>query len=646
MRTMSKLMGTGCFFLCLGGWVYSGSATGADSPKEAIAKAVAAAAAPVSGETPATASAGEATNLNAPKVKVDAGGNVDFNCQDLDINTALHFLSLQTKKNIIASKDVKGTVTANLYNVTFQEALQALLQPNGFDYIEKGNFIYVYTQKELEEIRKRDRKPVNKIFRLRYVNAADAAVLIKPLLSSTGQVALTPAAIVGIPAGATDTGGNNYATGDTLVINDFVDNLGDIEKALRQLDVRPKQVLVESTILRATLTEDNAFGVDFVALAGSGIDFASLGKAMLNNTSGTTGGTGGTTGGSTSSTPVFSGGPGSVSGGTIPADPQGSQANIGTNFTSKLPQGGLSVGFLSNNISIYVRALEEVTDTTVVANPKILALNKHRGEVFIGNQFGYLTTTTTTTTTQQTVQFLDTGTKLVFRPFIGDDGYVRLEIHPEDSSGGLNNGLPTKSSTEVTSNIMVKDGRTVVIGGLFREQTTAGRGQIPILGNIPVLGVPFRRTQDNTQRTETIVLLTPHIINDDTSLYNESEKQAQDVARMMMGNRAGLQPWGRDRIAQLWYGKANDALERGNTEKARMYTDWALNTNPRFIEAIRLREELTRKKVTEANESSMVSFVRDVIRGEKIMPNPNGANHLPPPEPATAPAPVAPAKKK
>ena len=84
------------------------------------------------------------------------------------------------------------------------------------------------------------------------------------------------------------------------------------------------------------------------------------------------------------------------------------------------------------------------------------------------------------TTSTQTVQFLDTGTKLIFRPFIGDDGYVRLEVHPEDSSGAVTNGLPDSTSTEVTSNIMVKDGRTVVIGGLFREQTTADRGQVPV----------------------------------------------------------------------------------------------------------------------------------------------------------------------
>jgi type IV pilus assembly protein PilQ len=677
MRNLHKLLSTGCFFLCLGGWVCSDQAFGEDAPdsgvqvkEAAMATAVAQAAAtpttpaastaapadapaPAAAEAPATqpgdtavaaadgaatdAGTGTSTNLNAPTVNIDVDGRVEeFNAQDLDITTALHFLSLESKRNIIASKDVRGNVTANLYNVTFTEALDALLKPNGFDYIEKGNFIYVYTEKELDDLRKRDRKTVNRIYRLHYMNAQDAAVLIKPLLSEKGVLALTPAAVGGLPEGTTDTGAMNYATDDTLVVNDYPENLNEVDHALHQLDVRPKQVLIESTILRASLNEDNALGIDFISL--SGADFSSLsGAGFTSNVNGAnaatgTTGTGGTGTGSSTGTPIF--GPNGLFNNFLGNK---TQTNVGTDFASQVPQGGMSVGFLSNNIGLYLRALEQITDTTVVANPKILALNKHKGEVFIGQEFGYKTTTVSQTTSTETIQFLDTGTKLIFRPFIGDDGYVRMEIHPEDSAGGLDsNSLPQKQSTEVTSNIMVKDGRTVVIGGLFRELTTAARGQVPILGNIPILGLPFRRTNDSTQRTETIVLMTPHIINDDTSLYDESEKQAEDVNRMMLGNRAGLQPWGRDRIAQLWYSKAQDELDKGHKKTALMYTDWALNTNPRFIEAIKLREQITSKRVREADESSCSTFVKDVLRDDASkVPDSGGSGHYPPPEPVT-----------
>ncbi len=405
----------------------------------------------------------------------------------------------------------------------------------------------------------------------------------------------------------------NYTTDDTLVINDYAENIAEIQKALREIDVRPKQVLIESTILNAQLSDNNALGVDIVSL--SGLDFPNL-----LNVFGTAAG-----GGSTKTVST----PGTVAGDVITnGNPQ---ANVGTNFASAVPPGGLSIGFASNNISALVRALETVTDTTVVANPKILTLNKQHGEVHIGGQLGYLTTTTSTTTTQQTVQFIDTGTKLIFRPFIGNDGYIRMEIHPEDSSGVIDaKGVPQTQTTEVTSNVMVKDGRTIIIGGLFRESTTASRGQVPVLGNIPVLGIPFRQTNDSTVRVETIVLITPHIINDDTSLYDESQKESEDVTRLMLGNRAGLQPWGRDRIAQLWYSKARDQFEKGNKDKALMYVDWALNTQPRFIEALKFREELTNKKVEEATQSSLNGFVRNVLAGDAATtPDTGGAGHAP-----------------
>jgi type IV pilus secretin PilQ/predicted competence protein len=652
MRQIKNIVSTGCFFLCLGGWAYSGQALAADEVNRAretvLNAAVAAAAqgddapamplteiqtaaatpAPAAPSAPADAAAtrpaeATSTNLNQATVNVGVDGTVDqLNVQDMDINTALHFLSLQSKRNIIASKEVKGSVTANLYNVTFAQALDALLRPNGFDYVEKGNFIYVYTSKELEEIRKRDRRTVNRIFRLNYINAQDASVLVKPMLSSSGVMALTPAAVSGLPTGVTDTGGMGYATDDTLVINDFPENLTEVANALKQIDVRPKQVLVESTILRAALNEDNALGVDFLSL--SGFDFSTLTHVFGTNKNGTN---------------VLEGN----QAGNIVGNPDHVTSSTGTDFTSKVPQGGLSVGIMSNHVSVLIRALEEITDTTVVANPKILTLNKHKGEVFIGDQSGYKTTTTSQTTTQETVTFLDTGTKLIFRPMIQDDGYVRMEVHPEDSSGGVVNGLPQKTSTEVTSNIMVKDGRTVVIGGLFREQTTAGRGQVPVLGNIPVLGVPFRRTNDTTKRVETIVLLTPHIINDDTSLYDQSEKQAQDVNRMMLGNRAGLQPWGRDRIAQLWYGKAQEAADAGCRDKALMFIEWSLNTNPRFVEALKLREKLTAQKMQEPDSSAVSRYVRDILRDDAATtPDKGGSGHYPP-APPTTPAPVAPA---
>src|SRR5205807_6740071 len=141
---------------------------------------------------------------------------------------------------------------------------------------------------------------------------------------------------------------------------------------------------------------------------------------------------------------------------------------------------------------VFLSALEETTHTVVMANPKVLVLNKQKGEVKVArlDPLRGKTTTSETGITQQEVDFLETGTLLIFRPYIGDDGFVRMEVHPEDSTplpSRSSDLPPTKLTTETTTNIMVKDGHTVVIGGLFRETAQATRQQVPLLGNIPLL---------------------------------------------------------------------------------------------------------------------------------------------------------------
>jgi len=126
-----------------------------------------------------------------------------------------------------------------------------------------------------------------------------------------------------------------------------------------------------------------------------------------------------------------------------------------------------------------------------------------------------------------------------------------MEIHPEDSSGGLTAAnLPFKITTEVTSNVMVKDGHTIVIGGLFRESTDTIRSQVPFLGNLPLAGYLFRQQRDQTTREEIIILLTPHIVKDDSVYSEESQQLMKDAEKLRVGVRKGMMPFGRERLAE------------------------------------------------------------------------------------------------
>jgi type II secretory pathway component GspD/PulD (secretin) len=253
---------------------------------------------------------------------------------------------------------------------------------------------------------------------------------------------------------------------------------------------------------------------------------------------------------------------------------------------------GLRIGISSGDFRAFITALETVTDTTILANPKILAVNKQLGQVYIGTKIGYTSQTTQTqTSTTQQVDFLDTGTKLTFRPYIGNDGYIRMDIHPKDSSGTLKaNNIPDEQSTELATNIMVRDGQTIVIGGLFRDVVVTSRSQIPLLGDLPLIGALFRSTTDTNQRQEVIVLLTPHIIDEPED--TNSQARVDDVRRKRFGARDELQWTGKSRLAEDRYARAAKYYVEGNAEKAMEVLEYVLELRPSYLEAIRLKEKI------------------------------------------------------
>ena len=516
---------------------------------------------------------------------VDAG-TVEIHVNEAPLVEVLRMLSIQSERNIIASKEVRGTVTANLYGVTVREALDAILHANGYAYREKGNFVYVYTLKEIQEQERANRQTATEVIRLYYTPAVNAVNMIKPVLSGDAQVSFTTPAQSGIEGGLNDLGGNSHSVEDIIVVNDYPENLERVRKIIKEVDRRPQQILIEATIIRAALSDDNALGVDFNILAG--VDFSQ----MVFNTSGQ-----------------------GVNASPGTGTPDVGSIGTGNNFTQNI-NGGLRVGFVSDNVSVFLSALEGVTDTNVLANPKVLALNKQRGEVIVGRKDGYYTTTVTESSTVQTVEFLETGTKLYFRPFIGDDGYIRMEIHPEDSSGGLtSSNLPFKITTEVTSNVMIKDGHTIVIGGLFREASDTSRSQVPVLGSIPYAGTLFRQQRDRTAREEIIILLTPHIIKNDSAYASLSAEQLKQAELLRVGVRQGMMISGRERLAEGHYRAALDELAKTDAQqgKALWHLNCAINLNPKFAEALKLRQELSGKLIVASDNSSIRHFVRDAI---------------------------------
>ncbi len=513
---------------------------------------------------------GNGTALPAP----DAEGVISSVNHKGDIVDFLKILSVTCNKNIVPTQAVRGPVEVNLFNITWREALEVVLKSNGFVYEEEGPFIYVYTEKEYEEKQQAARRVVARIFHLNYLTTLDAEAMIRPLLSEAGTLTRTPDVVDTIEGSK-----ENWAGSNALIVVDYPERLEAVARTLQDIDRRPPQVLVEATILVASLDDKNELGVDFNVLGG--VDFQAVGGKFVPQDD------------------------------TVGID--GLESSVDTDFTSTLSGGGLNIGIVSSNIGLFVKALESTTDVVTLGNPKVLTLNRQTGQVIVGKRDGYITTEISATTSTQTVEFLETGTQMVFTPFVMDDGYIRMELHPKDSDGGVGaNGLPSENTTEVTSNVLVRDGRTIVIGGLFREKTTIGRSQIPVLGNIPLMGELFKSSSDNSTKEEVIFLITPHIVKEEKD-YALAEEILERTNSLMLGAREGMHPTSRDRLASVHYNRAREAQTVGDIDSALWHTNLALYASPTFLDAIELKNELQGREMYEKHYGFMKDMMQRLI---------------------------------
>lgn len=542
-------------------------------------------------------------------VSVNEYDLVDLHVNNEDLGAVLQLLSIQSQRNIVSSNSVQASVTADLYGVTFYEALDAILHVNGFGYIEKGNFIYVYTREELQEFERLSRRLVSRIVNLDYLNATDAAEFVKHLLSDQGQITTNGATQAFALSDGTPSGADTFANTATIVIRDFEENVDEIVNLVAELDTKPVQVLVEATILQTSLNEANAFGVDFAIISDLNFgDFIGTG-GPLSVVDGLIDGKGQ-----------------DINGADVPAAGSNERGfGLGSSIGNVDGPATLKMGIVSKDVSVFLRVLDQVTDVTVVSNPKLLTLNRQPARVLVGTRVGYLNTVTTDTSTTQAVEFLDVGTQLAVRPFVSKNGLIRLELRPQVSSFSLrqvtdNSGstvtIPDEDTTEMTTNVMLRDGQTAVLGGLFTETTTSSRRQVPLLGDIPIIGAAFRGSDDETRRSEIIFLITPSIVNDDM-LADAGQMANQYVDNARVGARKSLLPFSRERrVGQLLI-EARRLADEGDTNRALFLIDRALRLSPQSPDARAMRTELTNKVERVPSRVMMNGIMRrELLTGE------------------------------
>ena len=519
-------------------------------------------------------------------LEVGSFGQIDLHVEDLELAKVLQVLSFQSRRNIIVSRNVAGTISADLYDVDFYEALDAVLHANGFGYVEKGDFIYVYTADEIQKIAEDNRTLNYEVIDLNYITAADASTMVSPLLSAAGSIAVNAEVAAGFQPTLGDAGENLNARGEILAINDYAENVEAIRGALAKLDVRPKQVMIEAAVLSARLTEDNAWGVDMSVLVD--FDFAEFANPLSAIDD--------------------------LLDGDVGPSGEAFTSTVGNTRTGK---SGVRFGIASEHVTAFVRALQDVTDVTVLAKPRLLVLNRQRAELLVGQRLGYVSTTQAETTVTQTVEFLDVGTQLTVRPFVSNDDMIRMELRPSISDGQtrVEAGfvLPDQTAQELVTNVLVQSGQTVLIGGLFKEDTTISRSQVPGLGDLPVVGAAFKGQDDTVIRNEVIFLVTPTIVKDQ-AIADAGRRSGELFEQQRLGMVEGLLPWSRTKVTHDHMREAVHHHEMGDDRMALHYLDMALTLDPTYAQARDLKREITGEQMQVQDRSIAQTAIEEYIR--------------------------------
>jgi type II secretory pathway component GspD/PulD (secretin) len=257
-----------------------------------------------------------------------------------------------------------------------------------------------------------------------------------------------------------------------LVVDDKPHFLQRIERLLKELDRQPKQILIEARILEVGLKDSESYGLDWTKIFNSG------------------------------------------------------KSEIGIQGLSDPGSPGFFFDYLSPNVDIVLNALRERSRLRTLATPKLLALEDQEAETVIGDRLGYNVTTTINNVTTTSTEFLESGVILKVRPSIDEQNRILLDIHPEVSTGSVSDdGIPNQNTTEVTTSMLVESGKTVFIGGLIKRTSEQTREGVPVLGDIPVVGLMFSNRALSTVNTELVVLITPYIVDDNKVLIDNGKSR-------------------------------------------------------------------------------------------------------------------------
>ncbi len=399
-----------------------------------------------------------------PALADDRGPMVSIELRDVEVSDMLRALGQEHQINIVVDESVTGRVTVSLRNVPLWDAVESILKGKGYTYVRDGNIVRVVRAAEDEEL-------VTKTVSVSYANPKEIEAILRKMLSKRGEVA-------------------SDARSNTIIIKDIPANIPKAIGLVRVLDTVPPQVMIDARIVEVNRNMDQSLGIQWGGSYSSG-DF-SLGGATGAN-------------GFAVNLPSL---PGSL---TAPDGPF---------------QSALRIGLLTSRLDLDIRlsAMEENGDARILSNPRILTGNNKKASIATGEKIRVRSTSGTTTVVTGGTSNAITGTeeleallKLEVTPQITPEGTVMMNIFTKKEEFNFRrtvDNIPSKQSREATTDVTVRDGETIVLGGIITRSDQNLQTGVPGLAKIPVLGWLFKKEDTFVDEKELLIFITPTIAKD------------------------------------------------------------------------------------------------------------------------------------
>lgn len=433
-----------------------------------------------------------------------SGAPLSLEFQDVSVRTILEVLAQHTNTNIVASDSVSGNITLRLINVPWDQALDIILKSKNLDKRVNGNVIWVapaaeLAKQEADELKAQQEKKVldplrTEYIRLNYAKAENVRTLI-------GAGRATSDRSSGNTSLLTDRGTVTIDTRtNTLIVKDTAETISNIRDLISKIDIAVKQVMIEARIVSATDTFSKELGVKWGILSQGaasnrnllvGSNLSTIDNLKTYTTATNADGT---------TYPVYSG---------ITA-----ANNLSVNLGAANPAGSIAFGLLSISdllLDLELSAMQADNKGEVISSPKVLTADKQTARIMSGTQIPYQEASASGATS---TSFIEAALSLEVTPNITPEGRIGMDLSIENGSPTIINGATAVSKDSIKTNVVVDDGQTVVLGGVFKNTLGNDVTKIPFLGDLPYVDRFFKRTSKTNNKQELLIFVTPKLVND------------------------------------------------------------------------------------------------------------------------------------